>query len=186
MRRWLAAIVLALCIQGCVPAPVKYWSPTAGGAKVVNTNCGTAAAPASTLEYSLGDVLMHVEGKDNHAKLQLMVPAGSRVHLQEAEAYIRVSGMDGKKIPISVASFYDFTRNSSFRQSPLKSMEGETRQHAFGTENRSYSMILEYPQIQGNEFSITLPVIIVNGRAFSTSTISFTKKTGFGLMPINC
>lgn len=97
MRRWLAAIVLALCIQGCVPAPVKYWSPTAGGAKVVNTNCGTAAAPASTLEYSLGDVLMHVEGKDNHAKLQLMVPAGSRVHLQEAEAYIRVSGMDGKK-----------------------------------------------------------------------------------------
>lgn len=183
----LVVITTVLAVQGCIPSPVRYWAPSADGAKTVNTHCGTAAAPASTLEFSFGKVTLRVDGQETYTQLELFVPTGSSAFLKDINAHVSASGItQSETVSISVARYYDFSERKWFEKSPLQSMEGHTRRHALGTEARSYIMSIKYPNIRGEEFSLTLPSVIADGVESKPVTILFRKTNGFGIFPINC
>lgn len=174
-------------MQGCAPGPIVFWAPSAEGAIAVNKHCGTAAAPASTLQYSIGKATLLVDGHETYVRLQLSVPSGSTAYLTSDDAQIRtLSGQQSYFVKIPSARYYDFGERKYIETNPLQPMAGNTRQHAFGSEARVFSILFEYQQIREDEFQLTLPAIVVDGLEPKPLTIFFRKTKGFGVFPVNC
>lgn len=181
-------IVMALFgMQGCVPGPVVFWAPSAEGAIAVNKHCGTAAAPASTLQHSIGKATLLVDGHETYVRLKLSVPSESTAYFKSDNAQIRtLSGQQNYVEKIPPARYYDFGEGKYIETNPLQPMAGNTRQHAFGSEARVFSILLKYQTIHEDEFELTLPAIVVDGLESKSITILFRKTKGFGIFPVNC
>jgi hypothetical protein len=65
-------------------------------------------------------------------------------------------------------------------------MLGNTRRVVLGSGAREYYMYARFTVVSEEEFKIALPDIVVNGERYTVPVVTFRKRTGFGIGPVNC
>jgi hypothetical protein len=184
LQRLLLAVGASLVMTGCVPAVTTYYQPTATSGIAINDACGTALAPADTIKFAQGTVDIRVTGRPDHVILTFRVPEGVEVGMISNNVVIATDAQT-KTHAMREFGYYDQDTNLSRKVPAGKPLSGGESRHLFGSEPRVFQSVVEL-ESSLEAYRISLPLMLVNGEPFPLPPITFAKKTGFGIYPVNC
>lgn len=181
---WIAFTAAALVLAGCVPARVTYYEPSASSGNIINNTCGTALAPADTILFQPKPVDLRITGSERYVTLNLRIPKGSVVKASSAEVSV-IAGGRLKAFNLGEFIYYDKELRRSVRTPTLEPLVGANEHYIAGAAPRIFQTSLH---LDGGweRYQIQLPALLVNDQLFSLPVITFIKKSGFGVFPLNC
>jgi hypothetical protein len=182
--------ISALMLKACLPWPVTYWSPSSDKPSqqevTVDTKsayCG-AIAPSNAVEISISEVSLLLIAHEGVTEIRLSLPAGFDAKFKSKDVvYTSEIIPIVQQVSITRAKSYNYI--SGERYEPTDLMEGFSEKVVFGTVPDTYIMYIHHPK-HSDDFSITLPKIIINSIEYTLPTVNFEKSFGFGIFPINC
>jgi len=183
MTKHLSCVLAALLLVGCFPAVVTYYEPSARSGSVINDACG-AAAPASTLKLQVKATDLRVTGGEHSFTVTLRVPKGSTVRMASTDVAVTVGG-EAKHYALGEFSYYDREKRQSVKVAAGETLGGADEHFVFGNEPRIFQTSLQW-EGASDIYQVHLPAIVVDGNVIEIPTITFTKKSGVGVYPVNC
>ena len=176
MKRIVAAF-LPFVLSSCMIIPQTYFAPTPeyGEFNIVRTGCGVPSpfGPADEMTISLDNnlsVVVHARAskKGTFIRMRLNVPDGIFVSIDENS--FRIKDLDSDlELGMSVKTHWgkEITKNGTIYHMP-------------------YKFTLFVYSFQFKNFTLTVPIHEVNETPVKFPDITFQKKFGLFLLPLNC
>lgn len=187
VRAFMLFIVAALA-TGCMPAPYIYHEPSATGGELVHSPCHHLA-PRDTIEFRFQGIKAQVRGQDNWLSFNIYVPEGlSAQFVSDEIAIFEDKPENAKYFKISSSSYYDGQPTGYVSINPTDPLVGRTKplvKYGFAAD-RLFEMSAELDRRQRDHFFVKLPGLRIGDRFYEFPVIEFTKKTGVGIMSVNC
>jgi hypothetical protein len=176
-----------LFIYGCFPGPVIYYEPISTDGELIQTHCGTAAAPKDTIQFQYENVKIQITSYVNYLRIYLYVPEGQSARLSSPDILIwSENGETKEKITIEKISYYNFNAKHYSQLGATDTMAGRVRKVVFGTEPQLFEIGIKTNEPTKEHFFIQLPSVIITNKNYELPIIEFIKKEGFGIFPVNC
>jgi len=183
----LLPFILLLSLSGCVPGPLIYFRPISTGGELVQTHCGTAAAPKDTIEFKYDNLQIQVTCYSSYLQVFLYIPEGKESKFTSPDIlFLSDNRSKIKTIDISKIKHFYFSSKRYVNLSINDLMVGSERQGLFGKIPTRYEIYIDFVWEFPEHFFVHLPSIIINGKPYEIPEIEFIKERGFGIFPINC
>jgi hypothetical protein len=173
------------CLCGCVPAVTSYYRPSSAVGRITHGVCETTS-PADVWEVQVAEATIRAVIKGRSLGIRVLVPTGSRAQLASAEVSVTADG----KSQVSNVIEWHYTADAprSEQSAPADGvLEGGALSFLIGKDQpRQYETWLPIDKAAVEEYEVSLPSILVNGKLHRIEVIRFSKQRGVGLFPINC
>ncbi len=177
--------MLVIAVSGCVPFSLTYWEPTAQGGRLLNSVPGTVGY-RDVIEFSFTDIAVRVIGGGAWLAVNLRVPEGRSASFvtDELELYEYQSPPRILKFTMTV---WDPKTLEPFQISPTSVMHGKNTNVALlgRSQPKSYPASIEFGGGEWNRYTVKLPPLKVGDQVFEIPTVTFNKRNGAGVGPIN-
>jgi hypothetical protein len=184
-RRLHIAALLAACglLQACIPAAPTYHRPTAPGGARISESCPTIVGPRQTIRFQYGAVELRAEGGETSLNLRFLLPEGHTVVLTDQRVRLARGGATFER-PLSATPVPAL--RDPMRVSVRDTLVGATEKALFVRLPKTVSMWVEVSGPPATEYVVTLPPLVIDGRAVEVPPITFQRRRGFGLFLVNC
>lgn len=189
-NRLVLAIGFTVVLSGCVPIMEHYYMPSALNGSAVRRDCHGKAGPVSDIEFVRGGVTILITSRYKPESattlaldVQFQLSQSSHVIVQWSNMKLHQS--DGKSISFSTA-------NNTFAYNLPMTLAGMTNAHASniskmeGNKFSIYEVTLNVTEQLSERFIFELPPMTINGIRYPATNITYMKKQGLWVMPLNC
>ena len=182
----LRFLMLFACIitYGCLPLPYTYHEPSAPGGVRIHSPCH-GLAPRDTIEFRIEDIKIQIKASSASVAIDILVPEGKSAQLESDEILLYEDKPENSKLFKIVRSrYYDFKQGRYFEINSTDLMIGNT--YGLFSGDRPFTFWVYPDEKERDHFYIRIPPLRVGERRYEFPTIEFLKKTGFGILPVNC
>jgi hypothetical protein len=182
----ILSLLLIFILSSCVVMKEEYFHPLAEGGKVEKESCRGQVGADNRLVYEFDNVSLRLNVWEYKGNTYLSVA-------------FRVFETGTVIWPIQVVNVYADDRKVNFNPKSfarLRSKVGElvnkeyaagiTMDHSTIAEYETYHEYLTIPDKKSKEVKVELIKVIINGKEHSLTDMTFTKKEGVFLHPLNC
>jgi len=202
-KRIVAILSASILSQGCVPFVGHYVRIEASGATYLKSTCSGSVGMPNITYYPFNGIFISINLYP--VLLGLHVPSGATVQLEKDTIKITASTKDGivdLAVRLKPAPHQAIGTNSppEFRRlpdpfdsnaTPLGPFVGESsngyyRWYLFvSTDEQNPRLFVSAPGgiLRG---TIEIPPMIVNGRHYAAQTLTFSRASYAGVLPVNC
>jgi hypothetical protein len=181
-------MITAGMIYGCMPAPYIYHEPSAPGGELVHSLCHLLA-PKDAIEFRVEGITAQVQGQSNALSVNIYIPEGLSAQFASDEvALYEDKPENARAFKINRSSYYDGEPKGYVTISPTDLLVGRTKPLVkYGrAADRLFEMSVQFDQKERDHFYVKLPALRIGGHLHEFPFIEFTKKTGVGVMSVNC
>ncbi len=178
-------LFLSIIVYGCMPVQYVYYEPIAVEGELSHSQPGIVSGK-DTIEYSLNNTKLKIEGGSTGFYLIVIVPKGGLVRFVSSEVEWYLPGSQKRMKARFYLKYYD-SQGSRFQAEPTDTMVniGRGESSFRGPESGIYENFVKLDEVKKDHYFIMLPAIEINGQVFEIPTIEFVKKEGLGVFPIN-
>lgn len=183
----LTLLAVVLC-YGCLPAPITYHEPSALGGELVNSVCHYMA-PKDTIEFRIDGITAKIKGQNNWLSINIYIPEGKIAQFESDEIGIYEDKPENMKtFKIDRSAYFDGDPNGYVKVRPTEILIGRTKPLIkYGRAgDRLFEMTVQLDEKTRDHFYVKLPKLYIDKKPYEFPVIEFMKKTGVGIMPINC
>lgn len=182
----MVLLMLFFIILGCIPIITTYWEPSAHDGKLLNSAKGTVGYK-DMIEFSFNGVNIQLTSGGSWLVLNLLVPEGKSVAF--LSDVIEINENKSSRMIRFKMSDWDKKTLKEFEISPLQVMYGENTSVATfgGNLPKTYAGVghFKFTDTPIINYSVKLPLLKVGDQIFDIPMVSFTRKDGYGIGPIN-
>ncbi|OPY80940.1 MAG: hypothetical protein A4E64_00103 [Syntrophorhabdus sp. PtaU1.Bin058] len=186
--RLLVTLIVVLILNGCMPAPYIYHEPRAEGGELVHSVCHHLA-PRDTIEFQVEGISTQVRGQNNWLSINIYIPEGKSARFVSDEIMLfEDKPENARAFRISRSSYYDGQPTGYVTIKPTDLLIGHTKplvKYGFAGD-RLFEMSVKLDKRERDHFYVRLPALQIGEHLHEFPTIEFTKKTGVGIMSVNC
>jgi len=173
--------------SACLPGPISYYEPVSIGGSLVQTHCGTAAAPKNTIEFQHRNVQIQISGYTSYLRIYVYVPQNQSAKFTSSTIQYWNNKNDNKKeLRIPVIKNYDFDTNNYRQLESTSVMQYNGRKTVFGPAPELHEIIVDINEPESEHYFIQVPSLIISDEQYELPVIEFLEKDGFGVFPVNC
>lgn len=182
---------LAICcmtlFSGCVPMMEHYYEPSAPGSIVSKHDCGGRAGVPSNLRIVRSNVTVllstdYISSSEISVVIQFELQKNDRVFVHWKEMRAIVS--NSETIPVEVEHGYAY--NSPIAAAQVRSVSASVTDDLSGKDFNTYEIDTMIKSKLPDEFAFILPSMVINGIEYPVTRITFKKRFGVWISPINC
>lgn len=181
-------LLLSIGVYGCVPGPYIYHEPSAAGGVLVHSVC-SRFAPRDTIQFPIGGIKVQLGGQNLGLTINIYVPEGKTAQFLSDEIGLYEDKPENTKtFTITRSVYYDGQPAGYVTVKPTDILIGRTKplvKYGFAAD-RLFEMSVQFDKKERDHFYVRLPALRVGGQLYEFPVIEFNKKTGVGIMPINC
>ena len=181
-----------LLVSGCAPTLATFVEPQAPGGEITNSNC---PPQPDVLLFRAEGVVAAVHTRNESGRRQIVlsfeVPQGRRVRL--AGSTVGVHTASGDRVRGELSGVWMGSRDRSAPAHPESSMFGRTERLRYGTRtgygltrHDFFMFTAEFATPLGDEFTVTLPRVTINGFAWDLPEVRFRRVRRWLITPFNC
>ena len=177
-------ILMALVVvQSCAPLPYVYYEPSATGGKLVHSLCAQFA-PKDTIELQIEGIKARITVGDTLMLINIIIPEDTRAQFTTDEILLYEDKPENANhFKIVKTAYYDSKAKGYVTIQSTDSMVGAK----FGIAGeRLFEISVQLDGKERKHFFVQLPDIRAGEQLHRFPVIEFEKKTGVGIMPINC
>lgn len=190
LNRFGLTIGFALLCSGCVPMAGYYYMPAALNGSTIRHDCHGKVGALSDISFMRDGVSILVSSKykpGSSSNLSLDI----QFHLPQSDhAVVQWNDMklyqdNGAKILFDLADD-KYAYNLPLTRADLANAYAPDLSAMDGNKFSYYDVILSVTQQLPDEFILELPPMTINGISYPATNITYAKKHGVWIMPINC